>query len=1071
MNVKDLRFLYKNVACVNALLFILFLFSNQVSAQSTVYIDPTYTGSTQNGSIQYPYNSWASISWTNGTTYLQKAGTTYNTTSTLIITSKNNITLGSYGTGIKPKIISSAASTSKVIDITSCYNMTVTNLEVASTTGQITAAVIIDGTGSSNNLIDNCILRDTQWGIRILTTSPGNKILNCEVYNTQDDGIYIKDTPDIEIAYCNVHDVNLKYFINPDQSYSAGDNIQIASTYNHNFNIHHNILDHSSTGNKFCFIAWGNNYTGTLEHNTMIGNSSQVTSCIYLSPTTGSVTVRYNTIKNGNYGIYAYVSNFNVYYNTFIQNKNAICVLNNYHMLAENNVFYNNMISSITAYSGSQVISKNNIFNITGSGKAYSTSGSLVSNYNNFNTQASGFINGHSTLSSWQSASGQDLNSMVANPQFVNPSAQDFKLQSNSPCINSGVNCGYNQDFFGNQVPVANFSDIGYFEYSSTSGNQPPVISNQTLSVPENSANSTVVGQVTASDPDPNQTITYSISGGNTGSTFAINATNGLITVANGQNLNFESTPQYLLQVAVQDNLGLSSSATVTINVTNVNENPVIEDQGFNVNENSPTGTLIGNIIASDPDQSQQLSYSIISGNTGGTFAINSSSGALTVANNQLLNFEETTQFILNVKVQDNGTGNLYDQANISVSLANVNECPVVADQTFSMNSAVQNGYVVGQINAFDPDQNQALNYLIVNGNTLNIFSLNYTTGLLTVTNASALNNVTNPVILSVKVSDNGSPQLSSNCTVTVNITQNNNPPVINAQNFQINENSPVGAIVGQVLASDPDQGQSLTFSIISGNNSNAFNLSSTGVLTVANPTALNYETGNMFSLVIMVADNGNPVLTAQAQINISVNNVNDAPIVVPGQSFQVLSTSPNGTIVGTVQYEDEDSGQTASFTIIGGNLFNAFAINSTTGEITVINSSSLRKLANKTVQLNIQVTDNGSPALSSSGIVEIKVIRKKTVGAEITNNTLNGSNLIYPNPSPDGNFNLRTDLEDTNDETTLIITDLNGKLINQSVVKLNGEHHIDLTNMPKGIYLLHIIQGENKELKKLVIQ
>lgn len=1072
MNVKNLHQPCKNILYIISVFFVVLLFASRVSAQqNTVYIDPSYTGSTQNGSMQYPFKSWSSVTWTNGTTYLQKAGTTFNTGSTLIITSKNNITLGSYGTGAKPKIISSAASSAKVIDITSCYNMVVSNLEVASSTGQVTAAVIIDGAGSSNNLIEDCILRDVQWGIRIITTSPGNKILNCEVYNTQDDGIYIKDTPDIEIGYCNIHDVNLKYFVNPDQSYSAGDNIQIASTNSHDFYVHHNTLDHSSTGNKFCFIAWGNNYSGVLEHNTMIGNSSQVTSCIYLSPTTETVSVRYNTIKNGNYGIYAYVANFNVYYNSFIQNKTAICVLNNYHLRAENNVFYNNINNAISGLSGSTVVSKNNIFHLTGSGKAYSTNGSLVSNNNIFNVQFNGFINGYGSLSAWQSASGQDNNSMVANPQFVNPSGHDFKLQPNSPGINAGVNCGYNQDFFGNQVPVANISDIGYFEYGSSTGNQPPVISNQLFSVSENSTNGTVVGQVIATDPNENQTITFSILSGNSGNTFAINSTNGTITVSNSQNLDAETTPQYQLQVSAQDNLGLSSTATVTINVTSVNQSPEIDDQGFNLNENSPVGTVVGTILASDPDQSQQLTYTIVSGNTSGTFALNSNTGVLTVAKNQLLDFESNTSFTLVVKVQDNGIGTLSDQANILITINNVNEAPVVENQLFSCSSNVQNGYIVGQINAFDYDFNQALSYLIVSGNIFNIFSLNNITGTLTVTNASALASVSSPINLSVKVSDNGNPQLSSTCTVTITVTQaNNNPPVINAQTFQVNENSVTGTTVGQIVASDPNPGQTLSYTILSGNNSGAFSLTSTGLLQVANSSALNYETTNVFNLVVKVSDNGNPSLSAQAQITININNVNEAPSIVAGQSFTAYSTMQNGDVVGTVLYEDEDLGQTASFAIVGGNTFDAFAINPTTGIITIATSSALKKLTNRTVSLSIKVTDNGTPVKSSTGIVNIKVVKKKELFVSDLSQAVTLTS-VYPNPSSDGNFTVKSKLFEGDEVTNITVTDLNGKILISSSINFNEEHRLDLTNLPKGMYLLVLIQGEYKEVKKLVIQ
>jgi hypothetical protein len=45
-----------------------------------------------------------------------------------------------------------------------------------------------------------------------------------------------------------------------------------------------------------------------------------------------------------------------------------------------------------------------------------------------------------------------------------------------------------------------------------------------------------------------------------------------------------------------------------------------------------------------------------------------------------------------------------------------------------------------------------------------------------------------------------------------------NNPPVISNQNFSIDENKPNGTIVGSVLASDPDPGQTISYTIIAGN-------------------------------------------------------------------------------------------------------------------------------------------------------------------------------------------------------------------------------------------------------------
>jgi hypothetical protein len=1042
--------------------------ANTSQAQVTVYIDPSYTGSQQNGTIQYPYKSWTSVTWTNGYTYLQKAGTTYTSSGSLIITSRNNITLGSYGTGNKPKVVSTGATTVKVIDITSCYNMVVSGLEVYSTNGQVTAAIIIDGTGSGNNLIDNCVLHDTQWGIRILTTSAGNRILNCQVYNTQDDGIYIKDTPDIEIGYCNIYNVNLKYFVNPDQSYSAGDNIQIASTNSHNFYVHHNTLDHSSTGNKFCFIAWGNNYTGILEHNTMIGNSTQVTSCIYLSPTTGTVTVRYNAIKNGNYGIYSYVANFQVYYNKFVSNRNAISVQNNYHLRAENNVFYNNTITAISTLSGSNTTSKNNIFYISGSAKAYNANGTIISNYNTFNTQYANFINGYSTLAGWRSASGQDVNSMVANPSFVNPSAGDFTLQANSPCINAGTLCGYTQDFFGNSVPSGSTSDIGFFELV-TSSNNPPLIQNQTFTIPENSPVSTVVGQVIASDPNAGQTITFTITAGNPSNTFNIHPTTGYITVSNPQTLNYENTPVFTLQVTVTDNLNASSTATITINLQNINENPFSGDQGFLINENPANGTAVGTITATDPDQGQTLTFTILQGNSSGAFTLESSTGILRVANNQHINYEINPSFTLSVKVQDNGAGSLSDTSIVTISVGNVNEAPVVSNQTYSINSNSTNGTIVGTVIATDPDLNQALNYVITNGNTNNVFTINNVTGIISITNSNYLLNSGNPFNLGISVSDNGNPVLSTNCIATIIVAQSNQAPVISNQSFTIAENSAAGTTVGQVIATD-SYGQILSYTIVSGNSSGAFSLSSSGLLTVANSSVLNYESTPIFNIGVIVSDNGTPALSSQATITIFLTNVNEAPYVVAGQYFTTNSSTPVGTVVGTVQRVEPDQNQTTQYQIIDGDPTGAFAIGSYTGILTVANSVELKKLANKTLKLRIRVTDNGSPVLSSSDLITIKVFRRKDVSFEKDSLELAMSLNVYPNPSADGIFYLNFDGA-SDGPMSIIVTDLSGRVMENTQLTTYGNQMIDLSNLPKGIYLMQLRKDSMMEIKKLVIQ
>ena len=82
-----------------------------------------------------------------------------------------------------------------------------------------------------------------------------------------------------------------------------------------------------------------------------------------------------------------------------------------------------------------------------------------------------------------------------------------------------------------------------------------PVASDATLNIDENATNGTSVGTVTANDADTTQTLSYAITAGNVSGTFSINSATGEITVADGSQLDYETTTQYVLTVQVTDNV------------------------------------------------------------------------------------------------------------------------------------------------------------------------------------------------------------------------------------------------------------------------------------------------------------------------------------------------------------------------------------------------------------------------------------------------------------------------------------------------------------------------------------
>jgi hypothetical protein len=102
----------------------------------------------------------------------------------------------------------------------------------------------------------------------------------------------------------------------------------------------------------------------------------------------------------------------------------------------------------------------------------------------------------------------------------------------------------------------------------------------------------------------------------------------------------------------------------------------VIHNQSLGVDENAANGTVVGTVVASDVDAGDHLTYSIIAGNTGGAFAINSPTGQITVANLAVLDYETNPAFRVTVRVTD--TGGLAAEAAVTVNLSAVNEAPIV---------------------------------------------------------------------------------------------------------------------------------------------------------------------------------------------------------------------------------------------------------------------------------------------------------------------------------------------------------------------------------------------------------
>lgn len=543
----------------------------------------------------------------------------------------------------------------------------------------------------------------------------------------------------------------------------------------------------------------------------------------------------------------------------------------------------------------------------------------------------------------------------------------------------TGTNLGGNADDIagvdGNTIPsdddqfIAVVGSYPPFAFQDD-GNGAPSCVDGTQSLDENASNGTAVYVVSTFDPD-GDALTYAITAGNTGTAFAINSS-GQITVSNTSALDFETTPSFTLTVNVSDGT-LSDDAVITINLTDINEAPTVTDATVSLNENSPNSTAVHTVLASDPD-GDALSYTISAGNTGTAFTINAT-GEISVSDASALDFETTPPFTLTVTVSD---GTLSDKAVITISLIDINEAPAANDATVSIDENSVNGTTVHTISAADPD-GDPLFYSITGGNTGDAFAVN-SSGMITVSNATALDFETTPSFsLTVTVYDG---TLSDNAIIKINLNDvNESPknvnqaPVASDVTISIDENSVNGTTVHSINGSDPD-GDALAYGITTGNADNAFAISDDGVISVNDYTKLDFEITPAFYLTIQIGDGER---YTQVIVTIELRDLNEAP-GISDATITIAENLPPGSVVYQFVSNDPDANDAPTFSIEAGNSSAAFAINASTGEVTVDNIDALQQLENPAFILTVMVTDAGGLTATANLTIVLEKVETRSV-------------------------------------------------------------------------------------------
>lgn len=448
-----------------------------------------------------------------------------------------------------------------------------------------------------------------------------------------------------------------------------------------------------------------------------------------------------------------------------------------------------------------------------------------------------------------------------------------------------------------------------------------------------------------------------------------------MITIA--QPLDYKQEKRFILTITASDSGGRTDTATVNINITDANNfAPVFENAPYSTSvfEDVPIGSTVLVVSATDSDVgiNAQITYFLNEETLNGLgsnepFAINPQTGAITTI--APLDREIVSAYLLTVTAKDGGNPSLSDTTDIEISISDVNDNAPVFKVPLYQASIPEDALIgtsVVQISASDQDigLNGRVKYMLSEKDREDgSFVIDPTSGIIR-TNKGLDRETISVYHLSAIAVDKGAPPMSSTVEVQVRLDDvNDSPPTFESDRiiFYVPENSPVGSVVGEIHAHDPDEGVNaiVQYSIIGGDDSNSFSLITrpgserAQLLTM---TEMDYESPKKrFELIIRAAS---PPLRNDVTVEILVTDVNDnAPVL---KDFQIIFNNfqdwfPNGEI-GRVPAFDADVNDKLVYKILSGNNANLLRLNSSTGSLTL--SPQLNTNVPKYAIMEVSVTD-----------------------------------------------------------------------------------------------------------------
>ena len=527
---------------------------------------------------------------------------------------------------------------------------------------------------------------------------------------------------------------------------------------------------------------------------------------------------------------------------------------------------------------------------------------------------------------------------------------------------------------------VENDTNLAQDVFVTTALFEPPTIDAQTFATSEDDFGASPLGTVVATGIESD--VTYEITGGDS-SLFVIDPDTGELFVAAGAMLDFETAQSHTVDVTVTDDFGLTATAQITIDVTNVNEAPVIPVPGLsdrNVDEDNtltiPAAdlqALLGGQLdedAGDPNSALTGTLVIVDEDSNVVF-----SGSIDLVNFSDVNFTPPLNYFgtLTATITVTDSGGLFDTSTFNITVNDINDVPISVNDS---DATDEDTSVVIDVLTNDSDVDGTIDpttVTVTGGPANGSVSVDAVTGAITYTPAANFNGA-DSFTYTVKDDDGDDGNVA-----TVNLTVNdvNDAPVAADDSTTTDEDT---AVVIDILSNDSDIDGTLDPNniFISGPSNGSVVINSvTGAVTYTPDP----EFSGSDSFVYVVLDDDG-AFSNSANVAIAVNAQNDAPIA-DDATFSVDEDDVIGTVVGAVTSSDVD-GPAPTYSITAGNIGGAFAIDPASGEITI--ASALDFETTPGYSLTVEVSDG---ALSDTATITINVDDVNEAPTVVLDNTL----------------------------------------------------------------------------------